>query len=134
MGVVAPAVFKTAWALTLGRYAGTETARYYDVQVGHDKNVINLAWTQWDESTSIFQILKDMSAKSDGAIVGEEYTRDGFGVRPEALGRATVNSGMLVRDGNGRPEMVHSILRDMPEVRENQELKLIFARKDISDM
>jgi hypothetical protein len=119
MDVVVPAVFKTAWALTLGRYAGTETAGYYAVEVSHGRNVTSLASTQWEESTSIFQILKDTSAKSDGAIVGEEYTRDGFGARPEALGRATANSCMLVRDGNEWPEMAHSILRDMPEVREN---------------
>jgi len=127
MGVVVPAVFKTAWALTLGRYVGTDTARYYAVEVSHGKNFTSLASTQWDESTSIFQILNDMSAKSDDAIVGEEYTRDGFGARPEALGRATANSGMLVRDGNEQPDMMHSILRDMPEVRERDRTSSSFS-------
>jgi hypothetical protein len=120
-----PEVLKTAWALTLARYAGTASATFRVAEVTRNINVESLVLTQWDESMAISKILKEMNAtkEKEGKFGCDDDAWENFCSQLETRGRNVVNTAMLlVEDEGERAQKARAILQNIPEVSKAKEI------------
>jgi hypothetical protein len=120
-----PEVLKTAWALTLARYAGTASATFRVAEVTRNINVESLVSTQWDESMPISKILKEMNAakEKEGKFRCDDDAWENFCSGLETRGRNVANTAMLlVEDDGERARKARAILQNIPEVSKTKEI------------
>ncbi|KAI9848835.1 MAG: NRPS [Sclerophora amabilis] len=99
--VTLPTVFKTAWALVLGRYIGTDNVSFSTVTSHRDGQRVVLCRSQLDEAASILNVMEKIEADFVGSLPYQDCALAEIPQFIDSAGRTLFNSNINFQDGAG---------------------------------
>jgi len=118
--VTIAAVFKTVWALVLGRYAGADTVGFCSVEPRPNVYSVTLDLAEINEDRAVASLVDDLDR---GLRFSQRHQRHSLAEIQDVLSRAGMSAidSILVIQGEEYAELEDVMLRKLYEVTEQQD-------------